>query len=84
MHNPVAARAASQLGRVFAPAFGTSPIAYLTMLRIERMAHLLRTTDQPVAVIAHQVGWRDPDFASRQLRRSVGIPPSAYRRPAAS
>lgn len=35
----------SQLGRVFVEAFGKSPIAYLTMLRVERMAHLLRTTD---------------------------------------
>ncbi len=70
----------SQLGRVFVEAFGTSPIAYLTMLRIEQMAHLLRTTSQPVTTITHQVGWHDPDFASRQFRRVVGIPPSRYRR----
>ncbi|GAA5149641.1 hypothetical protein GCM10025768_13090 [Microbacterium pseudoresistens] len=73
----------SQLGRVFVEAYGTSPIAYLAMLRIQQMAHLLHTTDQSVAVIAHQVGWRDPDFASRQFRRRVGTPPSEYRRRAA-
>lgn len=69
----------SQVGRVFVEAFGKSPIAYLTMLRTERMAGLLRTTDTPIAVIAHEVGWGDPDFAARQFRRSVGMTPSRYR-----
>ncbi|MFZ2625538.1 MAG: helix-turn-helix transcriptional regulator [Propionibacterium sp.] len=69
----------SQLGRVFVDAFGKSPIAYLTMLRTERMADLLRTTDAPIARIAREVGWGDPDFAARQFRRTVGITPSSYR-----
>ena len=69
----------SQVGRVFVEAFGKSPIAYLTMLRTERMAGLLRTTDRPVAAIAREVGWGDPDFAARQFRRSVGVTPSKYR-----
>ena len=69
----------SQVGRVFVEAFGKSPIAYLTMLRTERMAGLLRTTDAPIAVIAQEVGWGDPDFAARQFRRSVGVTPSNYR-----
>jgi len=49
------------------------------MLRTERMAGLLRTTDTPIAVIAREVGWGDPDFAARQFRRSVGVTPSRYR-----
>lgn len=69
----------SQVGRVFVEAYGKSPIAYLTMLRTERMAGLLRTTDAPIAVIALEVGWGDPDFAARQFRRSVGMTPSRYR-----
>lgn len=69
----------SQVGRVFVEAYGKSPIAYLTMLRTERMAGLLRTTDMPIAVIAREVGWHDPDFAARQFRRSVGVMPSTYR-----
>jgi len=69
----------SQLGRVFVDAYGKSPIAYLTMLRTERMARLLRTTDTPIAAIAHSVGWGDPDFAARQFRRSVGLTPGRYR-----
>ena len=69
----------SQVGRVFVEAFGKSPIAYLTMLRAEQMAHLLRTTDAPIAMIGREVGWRDPNFAARQFRRSIGITPSRYR-----
>lgn len=69
----------SQVGRLFVEAFGKSPIAYLTMLRTERMAVLLRTTDAPITVIAEEVGWGDPDFAARQFRRSVGVSPSSYR-----
>jgi AraC-like DNA-binding protein len=70
----------SQIGRLFVEAYGKSPIAYLTMLRAERMARLLRTTDTPIAMIAREVGWSDPDFAARQFRRTVGIAPSRYRR----
>lgn len=69
----------SQVGRLFVEAFGKSPIAYLTMLRTERMAALLRTTDAPITAIADVVGWSDPDFAARQFRRSVGVTPSGYR-----
>lgn len=69
----------SQVFRVFVEAYGKSPIAYLTMLRIERMAALLRTTDAPIVSIAREVGWGDPDFAARQFRRNVGITPSKYR-----
>ena len=70
----------SQLRRIFVEAFGKSPIAYLTMLRVQRMIELLRTTDAPIAVIAAEVGWGDPNFAGRQFRRSVGLSPSEYRR----
>lgn len=69
----------SQVGRLFVEAFGKSPIAYLTMLRTERMAVLLRTTDASITEIAGVVGWSDPDFAARQFRRNVGIAPSGYR-----
>lgn len=70
----------SQLRRVFVDAFGKSPISYLTMLRAERMAYLLRVENATISEIAAQVGWGDPDFAARQFRRSIGVSPSEYRR----
>ncbi|MFL1376534.1 MULTISPECIES: helix-turn-helix transcriptional regulator [unclassified Nocardiopsis] len=69
----------SQLGRVFAEAFGCGPMAYLATVRTERMAHLLRTTDDPVVVVARRAGWSDPDHARRVFRRSLGVTPTRYR-----
>ncbi len=72
----------AQMFRVFHDAFGKTPIAFLTRVRAERMATLLRSTDAPVADIARQVGWSDPVFASRQFRRNIGATPSEYRKAA--
>ncbi len=69
----------SQLGRVFRAAFGRSPIVYLTVLRVEKMASMLRRTRAPVTMIAREVGWRNADFATRQFYRTIGTTPSAYR-----
>ncbi|WP_435159301.1 helix-turn-helix transcriptional regulator [Amycolatopsis sacchari] len=69
----------SQLGRVFVDAFGKTPIAYLTMVRTERMAALLRQTDETIAGVARRAGWGDPDYAARQFRRSIGLTPRQYR-----
>ena len=69
----------SQLGRIFVASFGTSPFEYLTKLRVEHMAMLLRTTDASISEIAAQVGWRDVSFASLQFRRALGVTPSRYR-----
>ncbi|MCB1297603.1 MAG: helix-turn-helix transcriptional regulator [Microthrixaceae bacterium] len=69
----------SQLRRVFVEAFGKAPIAYLTMVRTERMAQLLRSTVLPVRQIAGEVGWADADFAARQFRRGLGVTPTTYR-----
>lgn len=69
----------SQLGRVFVASFGSSPFEYLTRLRVEQMALLLRTTDATVSEIAAQVGWRDVGYASLQFRRALGVTPRRYR-----
>lgn len=70
---------ASHLSRVFAEAFGKAPMAYLTMLRVEKLAYLLRTTERTIAALSSEVGWADPDYAGRQFRRSVGLTPRQYR-----
>lgn len=70
----------SQLRRVFKQSFGVPPITYLTGLRTQQMALLLRTTGLSIPAIAMTVGWADADFATRQFRRSVGTSPREYRR----
>lgn len=69
----------SQLSRVFCDAFGKTPLAYLTMLRIEEMARLLRETDLSVSVAARRVGWHSRSHAAKVFRRCVGVSPHQYR-----
>ncbi|MDN5892434.1 helix-turn-helix transcriptional regulator [Arthrobacter sp. AOP36-A1-22] len=68
-----------QLTRVFADAFGKTPMTYLTMLRVEEMARLLRETDLSVTEAGRQVGWQSRNRASGAFRECVGITPSRYR-----
>src|SRR5690625_899835 len=68
-----------QLGRVFSEAFGKTPLAYLTMLRVERIAFLRREGDQTVEAIARQVGWSNRGRASEAFREYTGLTPGQYR-----
>ena len=68
-----------QLTRVFAEAFGKTPIAYLTMLRVQEMARLLRETDLPVAAAGRRVGWSSRSRATEAFIEHVGLSPSRYR-----
>ena len=66
-----------QLGRVFVEAFGKTPLAYLTMLRVQEMARVLREPDVTIAEAGRRVGWRDRPRAL--CREHAGITPARYR-----
>lgn len=68
-----------QLTEVFTRAYGRTPLGYLTVRRVEEMARLLRETDQPVADVAHSVGWRSRNRATVAFRQVTGVTPSQYR-----
>ncbi|GEB96393.1 hypothetical protein GCM10009724_26460 [Microbacterium lacticum] len=68
-----------QLSRVFVDAYGKTPLTYLTMLRVEEMARLLRETDLSIEQAGRRVGWRSRNRASAVFRECVGITPSRYR-----
>lgn len=70
----------SQLCRVFSEAFGVSPLGYLTILRVQQMARLLRTTDMTMRQICPLVGWKNSTHPPRHFRRYMGVNPSEYRR----
>ncbi|WP_433518653.1 AraC family transcriptional regulator [Nonomuraea sp. CA-143628] len=70
---------AAHLARTFTAQLGISPMAYLNRLRAERAAALLIETDLPVAAIGRQVGWSDPNYASRRFRQFFAMSPSGYR-----
>ncbi|MCW3158381.1 helix-turn-helix domain-containing protein [Micropruina sonneratiae] len=70
----------AQLSHLFVRSYGKTPWAYLTMLRVEELARLMRETNLTTEAAARQVGWADRDHASQLFRRYVGVTPSRYRR----
>ncbi|MFD2028521.1 helix-turn-helix transcriptional regulator [Promicromonospora aerolata] len=69
----------SQLGRVFVDAYGKTPMTYLSTVRAERLARLLRQTDTPVEQAMREVGWYSRGHAARMFRQAVGVTPTRYR-----
>ena len=56
----------------------------LARMRVEKLAELLLTTDWTVQRCADAVGWFDPCYATRIMKRLYGITPSEYRKAARS
>lgn len=64
--------------RSFRSAFGSSPMNYVTKLRVEKAAHLLRDSGARVKEVAQLVGIEDRSYFARVFRRHMGVEPSAY------
>jgi AraC-like DNA-binding protein len=69
----------SRFSTVFRQHFGLSPHQYLLRLRIEHARSMLTTTDLPLRDIAAACGFADEHHFSKAFKRSVGMPPGAYR-----
>lgn len=65
--------------RRFSKATGSSPIAYLQKMRIEKAKHLLLKTTLPLAEITKAVGYVDLSSFRRLFHQVVGISPTVYR-----
>ncbi|MBB2955973.1 AraC family transcriptional regulator [Pseudoclavibacter helvolus] len=70
----------SRLSSVFVEAYGKTPLAFLTMIRAEHLAKLLRETDLTVTAAMQRVGWHSRSHATRLFREYVGVTPGHYRR----
>jgi AraC-like DNA-binding protein len=68
----------------FVASVGTSPMAYVTDLRLSRGARILRETDAPLAAVARQVGYASEFSFASAFRREFGVAPGRYRRSATS
>ncbi len=64
---------------MFVDAYGKTPLAHLTMLRVEDMAQLLRETDLTIDAAARQVGGTNRGHVFRVFRQYVGVTPRRYR-----
>jgi AraC-like DNA-binding protein len=67
------------LARRFTTLVGEPPLTYLTRWRMELAARQLRSSDDPLSVIAKRVGYQSEFAFSRAFSRHQAIAPSRYR-----
>lgn len=66
--------------RQFKEAMNMSPIDYLLRLRLQHAEQMLNQTQKSVSEIAFATGFTDSNYFTRQFRRKMGIPPTAFRK----
>jgi AraC-like DNA-binding protein len=64
--------------RIFANAFGLSPIKYVNNLKIERAKELLRSRLYSVTEVCEIAGFSDPAYFCRLFKKEVGVTPSEF------
>jgi transcriptional regulator GlxA family with amidase domain len=67
------------LNRQFRDHLDTTPLGYLTQLRVDRARHLLASTDLTMDRIAERCGFGSYDALRYHFIRTVGITPHEYR-----
>lgn len=82
-HPPLLSEVAQQVGvsdrtlrRGFQELFGTTPLAYLTQIRMHRAQHLLQQGQWTVAEVARTVGYGHLGHFATAFKRQFGVNPS--------
>lgn len=65
--------------RLFKQQIGVPPIQYITRKKITKAKELLRSTQRSVGEIAHDLGFSDLYYFSKQFKKNVGLSPSEFR-----
>jgi len=68
------------LSRTFKKVFGTTPIHYSQLLRIEKAKELIQYSSMNLTGISEMLGFKSINAFSRSFRNIEGVPPSYYRR----
>jgi PAS domain S-box-containing protein len=69
----------THLIRIFRKELGTSPMRYLTSLKVEESASLLSGTDMTLGQVAEKLNFYSDSHFSKVFKKSMGENPSAYR-----
>jgi len=67
------------LCRLFKAHLNTSPLGYLTHLRVEVARRLLERSNLTVTEVAHLVGYANPAYLTRLFYKFFGNPPAKLR-----
>lgn len=68
----------STVGRLFRDNLGTTPVAWLLRLKMERAQFLFRTRRLSVAQVGAQVGFPDPYYFSKCFKKATGFAPREF------
>lgn len=71
--------APSYLSRLFKKNAGINFVSYLRKRRIEIAKNLLDFSDMPIANIALELSYNDPNYFGRAFKEETGLTPSEYR-----
>ncbi len=80
----VAGMSRAAFARAFVAEIGAPPLAFVTRARMQRASALLIRSDKKLAEVANEVGYASEFALSRAFRRTIGLPPSVFRRAAAN
>lgn len=64
---------------IFKKEVGESYISYLTGIRMEKAAYLLKNTEDKTYMIASKVGYDEPNYFSYVFKKRFGISPNKFR-----
>jgi len=69
----------STFKREFKKIYQSTPAAYIIDQRAEKVAQLLKLSDEPISSIGYQCGFSTPAHLSRVFKSKYGLTPSEYR-----
>ena len=64
---------------IFKKEVGESYISYLTAIRMEKAAELLKETDEKTYQIAAKVGYDEPNYFGYVFKKKFGVSPNKFR-----
>lgn len=73
-------RSLTSFKKDFRALFREPPHRWLTGQRLLQSRQMLRSTDMPVAQVAHECRFSTPSHFIKQFKRAYGVTPAAYRR----
>jgi len=68
------------LHRIFTEINGSTPLAYLTYIRLERAKHKLQSSKASILEIAMECGFDNISYFSNTFKKHIGCSPTQYRK----